>query len=93
MSYKVQYTPQDDYRYPLIKQHGRRNRGGVWGFLLLILLVLLIVYNGVPDFVFPGNPQITRAAVKEMVTNMENGTAVKDAIYVFCKQIIEGAGV
>ena len=65
----------------------------IWIILLLCLLVLLIAYNGLPDYLIPGDPYITRTAAVEMVSNMKNGASVKDAVFVFCKQILEGAGV
>ena len=93
MAYKVQYTPQDNYRYPTVNQYVKKRRSGIGIVLLLCLLVLLIAYNGLPDYLIPGDPYITRTAAVEMVSNMKNGASVKDAVFAFCKQILEGAGV
>lgn len=93
MAYKVQYTPQDDYRYPSVKRQVGRRRGRAGLLLLVGLLVVLILCNGLPDFLIPGDPHITKTAASEMVISMKSGTPVKDAVFVFCRQIIEGAGV
>ena len=93
MAYKVQYTPQDMKRYPPVQQHtlGRWRKRIICA--ALVFFAVYFVRNGVPDFLIPGDPDVTQAAAVEMVSSVKRGVSVQDAIQVFCKQIIEGAGV
>lgn len=93
MAYKIQYTPQEDHRYPPVKQHPKRGQGSTWVLLLLVIITLWLAVNGIPDFLIPGDPDITRFAAAEMVHLMKEGASAKDAITVFCRQVLDGAGV
>ena len=92
MAYKIQYTPEDNSRYPQVRKskpiHWKR-----WLFLAGILFgILWLRRSGIPDFLIPGDPEITSTAAKTMVENLQQGTTVNDAVTVFCKEILHGAG-
>ena len=91
MAYKIQYTPQDERRYPPFKQRSQKNKRWVWPLLILALAALWITGNGLPDFLIPGDPDITRAAAAEMVSLVKEGVAVQDAVVVFCQEIFDVA--
>lgn len=91
MAYQVQYTPQDEYRYPPIKVKKQKGSFKGWRFLLTVVILLWLLLSGVPDFLIPGNPQVTRTAASEMLSLMKAGIPAHDAITAFCKQIIDGA--
>ena len=93
MAYKIQYSPETAKRYPQVKS---RNRGklGKWvliGFLLIAILWMRV--KGVPDYLIPGDPEVTRSAAAMMVENLQSGTAVNEAVSTFCKTIMHGAGL
>ena len=93
MVYRVQYTPQEAYRYPPIKSKRKKGRGKGWTLLLAVGIALWLLLSGVPDFLIPGDPQVTRSAATEMISQMKTGTPVHDAVTVFCKQILDGANI
>ena len=91
MAYKIQYTPQDNSRYPMVT----RRREIKWGRLVAVIVVavatLWLINNGVPEILIPGDPQVTKAAAATMIGSMKSGSSMDDAILTFCRQIIDGA--
>ena len=92
MAYKIQYNPENNSRYPNLP----KSKPLHWKPLLFLLGVLAAILwlrqNGIPDFVIPGDPEITTAAAKNMILNLQEGTSVNEAVTVFCHDIIHGAG-
>lgn len=92
MAYKIQYSPETGKRYPQTRKR-RHVDAGRWVCLLLIVAAALwLRLNGVPDFLIPGDPDITKAAAAMFVDEIQNGSSVNDAVTVFCKEILHGAG-
>ena len=92
MAYKISYSPENNKRYP---QFQSRNKHRPVFFLVVLLLLVCaawIKWKGVPDFLIPGDKEITVAATKEMVENLRSGTSVDMALTAFCNVIIHGAG-
>ena len=91
MSYKINYTPEDIKRYPI----SAKRQSIKWGKYSVLILGLLAAFwmkmNGVPDFLIPGDPEITRTAVETMVSDMQAGEPVDEAVFAFCKTVIDGA--
>ena len=91
MPYKIQYSPETTQRYPAINV-SRQVKWGRW--IVAILLIggsVWIRFKGVPDFMIPGDPDITKSAVEMMVSNLRAGVNFADALTVFCKEILDGA--
>lgn len=42
----------------------------------------------VQEFLIPGDPAITAAALEEMVADLRQGTSLADAVTAFCQEII-----
>ena len=92
MAYKIQYTPEDNARYPKLKK-SKPILWKRWLFAAGILAgILWIRQKGIPDFLIPGDPVVTTAAAKNMISNLQQGTSVNEAVTVFCKEILHGAG-
>ena len=92
MSYKIQYTPEVCHRYPL-KEKRPQVKWGRWiPFVLLLAAVLGIRLYGIPDFLIPGDPEVTKAAAAMLIDELHAGTSVDDAVTVFCKEVFNGAG-
>lgn len=92
MAYKIRYSPETGGRYP---QRENRNsiRTGKWVLLLLIIIAAVwLRINGIPDFLIPGDPDVTRAAAASLLSELQNGSSISDAVTVFCKEILHGAG-
>lgn len=93
MAYKIQYTPQEEHRYPPHSQQKKSTACAIWVLLLIAVIGLCFSYYGVPDILIPGDAEVTKSAAQEMISLLKTGTPVKDAVTVFCKQIIDAAAV
>ena len=92
MSYKIQYTPETAYRYPQNKE--KKSKWGKIGVLFCVLAALTwFRVNGIPEFLIPGDPDVTKAAASDFVEQIRSGEPLGDAVTVFCKEILIGAGV
>ena len=91
MSYKICYTPEDTKRYPQTKP-----KRVPWLKILMIVFVITAVVwlkeQGIPDILIPGDPDITRNAVRTMVSEVQDGESLEDAVFVFCKEILDNRG-
>lgn len=93
MAYKILYSKEVSYRYPQQKQTSRIKAGKLWMVLLFAAAALWVRLNGVPDFLIPGDPEVTRTAASDFMSNVQMGMQMGDAITVFCEQIVDGAGL
>ena len=90
MSYQIIYTPDENEKYP--KNSRTKNRSHkYWILLLLSASALCIKLYGIPDFLIPGNKEITKSAVQTMILDLRSGESLDDAITGFCMEIIHSA--
>lgn len=93
MAYKIQYSPETAHRYPQQKEK-EKIRAGKWICLgIIIAAVCWMRVNGIPDFLIPGNPEVTRNAAQTMVAQLHDGAPINDAVTAFCRSILHGAGL
>lgn len=93
MSYKIQYSPETSGLYP---QPVTRKpiRLKYWVCTMLVVAAALWMrFYGVPDFLIPGDAEITKAAASVMIGEIKSGVALRDAVTTFCEIILDGAGV
>ena len=90
MGYRICYIPEDSGRYPKVKKrrHIRWDKVCIW--VLLLVAAFWMKVNGVPDFLIPGDPEITKQAVDIMLTEMKQGESIEDVVLVFCESILNG---
>ena len=89
MGYKIIYPPVGKRRYPM----GRSMP--VWLLPASILgaaILAITLYNGSAGWLLPGDPEVTEAALYEMIERLSEGEAFGEAVTAFCKEIIAGAG-
>ena len=89
MAYKIIYPTVGKRNYPT------RKAMPAWALpvaLLSALFLVITVYNGSANWLLPGDPAVTEAALREMIENLSQGEAFGDAVTAFCKEIIAGAG-
>ena len=92
MAYKIEYTPEVSHRYPSAQRKKKRQSGKLILSLLVLAAALWIRLKGVPDFLIPGDRDITSAAASSLLEHVQDGMPVGEAVTVFCRQIIDGAG-
>lgn len=89
MSYKVQYHPELNRKYPASSaSHKRNGRKIIFFSLLAILVGVLLIQSDVFHYLLPGNPEVTAAAFASLVTEVGEGESVTEAIVKFCNDII-----
>ena len=92
MAYKIQYSPEDTRRYPSVK-NGKPVRWQRWLLAAGILMGILWLWrNGIPELLIPGDAEVTVSAAKHMMDNLRQGQSVNQAVSVFCREILNGAG-
>jgi len=72
-----------------------------WALITVIMLILGIMVGfriaGIEPIslksLLPGDGTVTAAAVDEMVTSLRCGDRLLDAVDVFCRTVVEGAGL
>lgn len=92
MAYKIQYSPETGKRYPQTRKRQPVDIGRWIGLLLVVAAALWLRINGIPEFLIPGDPDVTKAAAVLFVDQVQSGSSVNDAVTVFCKEILHGAG-
>ena len=92
MAYKIQYSQETDYRYPQVKSTPKLKLGKLVCIVLILAAVLWMRLNGVPDFLIPGDPQVTKAAAITMFGDLQDGVSMNKAVTTFCEAILDGAG-
>jgi hypothetical protein len=89
MAYKIIYPTVGKRNYPT------RKPMPAWAFsgaLLSAIFLVITIYNGSANWLLPGDPAVTEAALRKMIENLSQGEAFGDAVTAFCKEIIAGAG-
>ncbi len=89
MGYKITYPAVGKRNYPT------RKPLPAWVLpvgLISVFLLAITIYNGSANWLLPGDPAVTEAAITEMIEKLSQGEAFSDAVTAFCKEIIAGAG-
>ena len=96
MSYRIEYGTAIPERFqpPVIKRHIRTLTA------IFILLFSLAVGKFWPDgrqilrqYVIPGELSVTERAFSDMISELNEGVKLEEAVVTFCQQIIDhGAG-
>ena len=92
MSYKVHYGTS--------RHDGRTREAAVRKWIPLILLIalltggFLLTRQGVSfDWLLPGDPGVTAAALENLRENLAAGEPLGEAVTAFCREIIDGAAL
>lgn len=66
----------------------------IWGVALLSAISICWIgwsNSEIRQYLLPGDPQITEAALDQLILDVQNGEPFSEAITTFCKGIIENA--
>jgi len=92
MSYRVDYNPEMNKRYPSVTK--TRRKLPIRPILLTVGAVALvygIFSSGLLCLLIPGDPAVTAAAFSGMIENIGAGESIRQAFLLFCKEIIVNA--
>ena len=92
VGYKIEYSPETAYCYPQHNVRKKRNYGRWICTLFLVGAMLWMRVYGIPDFLIPGDPVVTRSATAAFMDDLSEGVSVNDAVTAFCRNILDGAG-
>ena len=90
MSYRIDYSPQYQKRYPLQPKHRKMN-----GYLFVIVILAVIVSvtffrsMNIREILLPGDQKMLDAAFDNMVVNLKNGCSIQESVAVFYQQVFE----
>ena len=61
--------------------------------VILTVTVYVVGVQTITEYIIPGNNEVTISAFYQMQDNLSDGMDIKDAIFAFCSEIIESAGL
>ena len=93
MAYKIQYSPDSSEQYPTCVGKTKKRFGGWVVAFFLLGAVLWVRANGIPECLIPGDPTVTKQAAQTFLTLMQEGEPLRDAVTVFCKEVLSGVQV
>lgn len=91
MGYKIMYASfGEEKKQP--KEMGLRNKVTAVVLIAVLLLGAMTVKNKglrwVKDYLLPGDPAVTAAALEDMVTDLKEGDSFYNAVTAFCREIV-----
>ena len=94
MGYRIVYgkTPEKTTFNDRKQQTGKRI--AVWTAALIAAVSICWIGWSHPDirqYILPGDPQVTGAALDQLIDDIRSGDPVSDAVAAFCKEIIDSA--
>ena len=93
MSYRINYRSFGEE-----KKGPRKTHSWLASALLVIFLLfgaITVKQKGlswVTNYLLPGDPAVTAAALENMAEDLKNGESLQDAVAAFCRQIMEQSG-
>ena len=91
MGYKIMYASFGEEK-KMPKGRGSWNKVAALLLVAVLLLGAMTVKNKglrwVKDYLLPGDPAVTAAALEDMVTDLREGDSLFDAVTAFCREIM-----
>ena len=90
MSYRIEYNPEKNRKYPL-PTAGKPK----WLIAVLAIMALMFALQSIDrnytlkSWLLPGDPEVTETAFSAMVDDIRGGEPVGDAVTAFCLEIIQ----
>ncbi len=88
MAYKIDYISVGKRQYSTNSKVTGWLLPSLTVLTLLAALIALTVYYGSADWLLPGDPAVTKAALKELIENLKSGEQFSDAVTAFCREVI-----
>ena len=87
MSYQIRYTDASVVKQ--VKTHHKRRTKLTIALCVILLLVSMLRFDSVQNFLIPGETNVTKAAFSLFTQELRDGKKLSEAIEVFCRQVIE----
>ena len=89
MSYKVDYGIKMSVVGTREKEVKRR-KGGFGKWLILGLAAIFLAVCATTDILIPGDAFVTKAAMRDFLSDIQGGEQVVDAFASFCQTVLQG---
>ena len=94
MAYSIKYVSFGEKKKQ--SKDTKWKNGMAAGLLVVVLLIgaMTVKHRGlgwVTNYLLPGDPAVTAAALEGMVTDLKEGDNLYDAVSAFCREIMEHA--
>lgn len=90
MSYKVQYNPELNRKYPAFGLQNQKFKSRIITCFFAVLVGgVILIKSGLAQYFIPGDPEVTTAAFSTLVEQVGNGENVTAAIMDFCSEILQ----
>ena len=96
MAYSIDYNAGEIKKVefkPLRKRVKRKILTFVAIAFTVIGITQAVGSDAVKEFLLPGDPAVTEAALTGMIEDIRAGESVGDAITAFCREILDSAGI
>ena len=94
MGYRVEYKSfGEEKKLPKVRKYKK----AVMAAVLVLTLTggaLAVKLTGLPwvqKYLLPGDPEVTAAALEQMVEDLRSGYSFTDAVTAFCREIMDNA--
>jgi len=93
MCYRIVYGPGKKARQKTLRVSSRATMTALCFFLFCVLLTILWPegLDTLRNWIFPGDPVVTAAALEELSGQLKAGASVIDSLRNFCYHIMKGA--
>lgn len=96
MAYSIDYSTSGAEKVEIPPE-----RRFLWGWTALFsALLLVLLWNFWPEgrevirnLLIPGDPEVTSQAAAGLIADLQNGSAPRDALTAFCREILQGGAV
>ncbi len=90
MSYRIVYEKK---KHPW--EHPKRFKAGLLAAVLICAVLVAFGFLGMEklQFLLPGDPAVTAAALENMADSLQNGQEFSDAVLTFCREVLQNAAV
>ncbi len=90
MPYAVSYGPEDSDRYPAKSRLDRKHSKRVILIILLLLATTLsfLFRETLVSWLVPGDDQVTMQSVESLLTDLQEGAPIGEALTTFCEEIV-----
>ena len=92
MAYYIAYSPEAAHRYPQKVRRRTQNKAAWIAIAMVFAAMLWMRVNGIPDWLIPGDPAVTKEAASLFVEEIQDGEGMNGAVTTFCRTVLDGAG-
>ena len=82
MGYRIEYGPRKGHRKVFLIRAAA-----------ILLTALFLPRHVLEELLLPGDPQVTKEALGQLLLGLRQGAAPGQAVTVFCQSILRGAGI